>query len=551
MRSSARRSGPTIRVAVRVRPPLDKGSQELAATCDSSGNVNIRNKTFTYPYAVVTGSDQVSAFDSLAQHLFAKTQSGYSCTLIAYGQTGSGKTYTMFGPTGCLTESSVDKAFPNVPHEWGIFPRFVMGILNSQSGTTLHTSAIEVYQNVAYDLNNGRQVLKVGTSGSRKFNIVPMNAKKDLSNNGRPTMAGTHPSGCFCRHCFKYQEEQKKKAREDRRNGIRRKPPVSSSRRGGQNQSDSGQGDFKTVGEKLVPLKSAKDVARLARTIEQSRAATGHLLNERSSRSHCLVRVSWLCNNKKVSLLFVDLAGSERIAKSGVSGQKQLEAAQINSSLTTLGRCISRLVRRDAHIPYRDSTLTMLLRSSLGGKSVTSVIVNISPEMQHEDESQCTMRFGQRMTGVTNRGVVNNTIDVDQERSIIEAKLARCQADLKQLEAKGERGSTGKSTNVAANKLILQNEAKLSNMEAKLQKLQNDLTEAKYNGNQGEIRKLEAMLETFSMRTMNHKDVVLRQRTIKGLHVESSRAYQRKENEIRELEGKLKMLGGSRTRRKK
>ena len=88
-------------------------------------------------------------------------------------------------------------------------------------------------------------------------------------------------------------------------------------------------------------------------------------------------------------------------------------------------------------------------------------------------------------------------------------------------------------------------------MEAKLQKLQNDLTEAKYNGDQGKIRKLEAMLETFTMRTMNHKDVVLRQRTIKGLHVESSRAYQRKENEIRELEGKLKMLGGSRTRRKK
>ena len=88
-------------------------------------------------------------------------------------------------------------------------------------------------------------------------------------------------------------------------------------------------------------------------------------------------------------------------------------------------------------------------------------------------------------------------------------------------------------------------------MEAKLQKLQNDLTEAKYNGNQGEIRKLEAMLETFSMRTMNHKDVVLRQRTIKGLHVESSKAYKRKENEIRELEGKLKMLGGSRNRRKK
>ena len=58
MRRSAQGSGPTIRVAVRVRPPLDKGSQELGAICDSSGNVNIRNKTFTYPYAVVTGSDK-------------------------------------------------------------------------------------------------------------------------------------------------------------------------------------------------------------------------------------------------------------------------------------------------------------------------------------------------------------------------------------------------------------------------------------------------------------------------------------------------------------
>ena len=82
-----------------------------------------------------------------------------------------------------------------------------------------------------------------------------------------------------------------------------------------------------------MPLKTAKDVARLARSIEQSRAATGHLLNERSSRSHCLVRVSWLCNNKKVSLLFVDLAGSERIAKSGVSGQKQLEALRLIAPL--------------------------------------------------------------------------------------------------------------------------------------------------------------------------------------------------------------------------
>jgi hypothetical protein len=314
-------------------------------------------------------------------------------------------------------------------------------------------------------------------------------------------------------------------------------------RRGGSKSSNQDE-EFKTVGEKLIPLKAAKDVAKLARTIEQTRAATGHLLNERSSRSHCLVRVSWMCNGKKVSFLFVDLAGSERIAKSGVSGQRQLEAAQINNSLTTLGRCISRLVRKDKHIPYRDTTLTMLLRSSLGGKSVTSVIVNVSPESEHEDESNCTLRFGHRMTGVINTGIVNKTIDVQKERGIIAMKIKQCKKELKIMADRGEKGSTGKSSNIAANKLILQNEAKLKNMEAKLQRMQNALTEAKYNGNESEIKKIEGAIESYASRTLNHSHVVYRQRTIKGLHVEASVAYKKKEAELNDLEGKLRMIGG-------
>jgi hypothetical protein len=106
---------------------------------------------------------------------------------------------------------------------------------------------------------------------------------------------------------------------------------------------------------------------------------------------------------RNVHLLFVDLAGSERIAKSGsTQGQKKVEAAMINNSLTSLGRVISRLAKREAHVPFRDSTLTMLLRNSLGGSCCTSVIMNVAPEAEHEHETQCTLRFGQRMTGVTN-----------------------------------------------------------------------------------------------------------------------------------------------------
>ncbi len=54
------------------------------------------------------------------------------------------------------------------------------------------------------------------------------------------------------------------------------------------------------------------------------------------------------------------------------------EACNINSSLTTLGRCIFCLAKGESYIPYRDSTLTMILKNSLGGSSKTSMIVTIS-----------------------------------------------------------------------------------------------------------------------------------------------------------------------------
>ena len=76
---------------------IKERTNNLATICDSKGNISVRDKTFTYPAAVVTGSDQVGAFNTLAQHLLRQTEQGYSCTLIAYGQTGSGKTYTMLG----------------------------------------------------------------------------------------------------------------------------------------------------------------------------------------------------------------------------------------------------------------------------------------------------------------------------------------------------------------------------------------------------------------------------------------------------------------------
>ena len=49
----------------------------------------------------------------------------------------------------------------------------------------------------------------------------------------------------------------------------------------------------------------------------------------------------------------MDLAGSENIGRSGAVEKRAKEAGNINQSLLTLGRCITGLVEKAPHIPFR------------------------------------------------------------------------------------------------------------------------------------------------------------------------------------------------------
>ena len=64
------------------------------------------------------------------------------------------------------------------------------------------------------------------------------------------------------------------------------------------------------------------------------------------------------------------------------------EAKKINLSLVCLGKVISTLVKgKSSYIPYRDSKLTKLLMSSLGGNTKTVMIANIGPGHKNYDET--------------------------------------------------------------------------------------------------------------------------------------------------------------------
>ena len=102
-------------------------------------------------------------------------------------------------------------------------------------------------------------------------------------------------------------------------------------------------------------------------------------------------------------LFALDLAGSERIKKSGADGTRLEEVKSINKSLAALGNCIAALSNsQTTHIPYRSSILTRLLQESLGGNSLTSLIITIRPGKMFINDTINTLQFGSRAMVVKN-----------------------------------------------------------------------------------------------------------------------------------------------------
>mmetsp|Transcript_27020 Transcript_27020/g.61188 ORF Transcript_27020/g.61188 Transcript_27020/m.61188 type:complete len:1318 (+) Transcript_27020:423-4376(+) len=178
-------------------------------------------------------------------------------------------------------------------------------------------------------------------------------------------------------------------------------------------------------------------------------------MNAHSSRSHVMVRLSiemrrvaskplhplrqsWGKDKPNVvsTLNLVDLAGSERANKSGTSGQALKEGSFINKSLLTLGTVISNLSEgKLAHIPYRNSKLTRLLATALGGNAKTCMITCISPASGNVMESLSTLRFASRAKRIVNVVHKNEIMTV----KTLASKLALQSAEMDQLRAKLEQ----------------------------------------------------------------------------------------------------------------
>eukprot|EP00927_Polykrikos_kofoidii_P056922 TRINITY_DN51010_c0_g1_i1.p1 TRINITY_DN51010_c0_g1~~TRINITY_DN51010_c0_g1_i1.p1 ORF type:complete len:861 (+),score=182.55 TRINITY_DN51010_c0_g1_i1:264-2846(+) len=144
-------------------------------------------------------------------------------------------------------------------------------------------------------------------------------------------------------------------------------------------------------------------------------------MNDASTRSHCMfvLHVDSTKHDsdtvRRAKLHLVDLAGSERISKTGVEGSLMKEATYINVSLFHLESVIKALQERGeghrTHVPYRNSTMTAILRDSLGGNCKTVMVGTVAVEDVCMEETLSTCRFAQRVSCIRNNANVNEELD--------------------------------------------------------------------------------------------------------------------------------------------
>ncbi|XP_043355902.1 kinesin-like protein KIF1B isoform X14 [Dermochelys coriacea] len=178
-----------------------------------------------------------------------------------------------------------------------------------------------------------------------------------------------------------------------------------------------------------LAVTSYTDIADLMDAGNKARTVAATNMNETSSRSHAVFTIVFtqkrhdtetdLCTEKVSKISLVDLAGSERADSTGAKGTRLKEGANINKSLTTLGKVISALAEVDNctnkskkkkktdFIPYRDSVLTWLLRENLGGNSRTAMVAALSPADINYDETLSTLRYADRAKQIKCNAVIN------------------------------------------------------------------------------------------------------------------------------------------------
>ncbi|XP_055710678.1 kinesin-like protein Klp10A isoform X3 [Phlebotomus papatasi] len=165
---------------------------------------------------------------------------------------------------------------------------------------------------------------------------------------------------------------------------------------------EDGKQQVQVVGLTEKVVDGVEQVLKLIQHGNSARTAGQTAANSNSSRSHAVFQIVLRPpGTTKIhgKFSFIDLAGNERGADtSSANRQTRMEGAEINKSLLALKECIRALGKQSAHLPFRVSKLTQVLRDSfIGEKSKTCMIAMISPGLSSCEHTLNTLRYADRV----------------------------------------------------------------------------------------------------------------------------------------------------------
>ncbi|EPZ33973.1 Kinesin, motor region domain-containing protein [Rozella allomycis CSF55] len=186
---------------------------------------------------------------------------------------------------------------------------------------------------------------------------------------------------------------------------------------------EDGKGDIKIMGLQEIQVGSYEDMIRLIDYGFSTRTTASTSANDESSRSHAILQISIRQGDGSIvkgKFSLIDLAGSERASDvNHTDRQRRIEGAEINKSLLALKECIRALNKRQsgAHIPFRASKLTQVLRDCfIGNNSLTVMIAAVSPASDSCDHTLNTLRYADRVKEL--KPEKNSKLKVNTKRSI-------------------------------------------------------------------------------------------------------------------------------------
>ncbi|ERE82048.1 kinesin-like protein KIF1A isoform 2 [Cricetulus griseus] len=387
-------AGASVKVAVRVRPFNSREmSRDSKCIIQMSGStttiVNPKQpketpKSFSFDYSYwshtspedINYASQKQVYRDIGEEMLQHAFEGYNVCIFAYGQTGAGKSYTMMGK--------------QEKDQQGIIPQACLGLERIVGG----------------GLRGGR---------GRAWDGLQEGLCEDLFSRINDTTNDNMSYSVEVSYMEIYCERVRDLLNPKNKGNLRvREHPL--------------LGPYVEDLSKLA-VTSYNDIQDLMDSGNKARTVAATNMNETSSRSHAVFNIIFtqkrhdaetnITTEKVSKISLVDLAGSERADSTGAKGTRLKEGANINKSLTTLGKVISALAEMDSgpnknkkkkktdFIPYRDSVLTWLLRENLGGNSRTAMVAALSPADINYDETLSTLRYADRAKQIRCNAIIN------------------------------------------------------------------------------------------------------------------------------------------------